>query len=203
MNTKNTVKDRIVQTDDKILGFRSLRNGWYFGEGVPPSEETVHRAIRLNHDMRQNGFNETDAFPGADGEICVTAYYGLIYLEFTLESDGLITYALEYGNTQIEFKENISFNDARSLIWSFWGEIWRSFGLSNASNMIKKDIASTISLSSYLMTEVEYPYLTETAPYKQVQVSAPMFKDFTAKYQDIRSYFGSLTQDHYQMVASS
>ena len=202
MNTKNRLKNRIAQTEDKILGFRSLPSGWYFGEGVPPSEDTVRKAMELNRDMGRNGFNRTDAFPGSDGEICVTAYYGSIYLEFTLEFDGLITYALEQGDAEIEYKENLSFNDARSLIWSIWGEIC-SLGLSTAITMTQRNVALTGSPSSYPVTAVESLLLMGTAPYKQVQVSAPTPKGFTAKYQEIRSSFGSLTPNYYRMATSS
>jgi hypothetical protein len=203
VNTKSMLKNRIAQTEDKILGFKSLPSGWYFGEGVPPSEDTVRKAIELNRDMSRNGFNKTDAFPGSSGEICVTGYYGSIYLEFTLEFDGLITYALEQDDAEIEYKENLSFDDARSLILSFWGEIWHSLGLSTAINMTERNIVLARSHLSHPVTEVESLLLMETAPYKQVQVSAPTPKGFTAKYQEILLSFGSLTQNYYRMATSS
>jgi hypothetical protein len=63
-------------TITKIDSFASLPAGWDYGEGVPASVNTVSLARDIFYELMQLGFTRTDAFPGADGGIQLTAYEG-------------------------------------------------------------------------------------------------------------------------------
>jgi hypothetical protein len=58
----------------KIDSFASLPVGWDYGQGVPASVNTVSLARALYYELTQLGFTRTEAFPGTDGGIQLTAY---------------------------------------------------------------------------------------------------------------------------------
>jgi hypothetical protein len=60
----------------KIGSFASLPVGWDYGNGVPASVSTVSLARDLYYELTQLGFTRTEAFPGTDGAIQLTAYEG-------------------------------------------------------------------------------------------------------------------------------
>jgi hypothetical protein len=60
----------------KIGSFASLPVGWDYGQGVPASVTTVSLARDLYYELTQLGFTRTEAFPGTDGAIQLTAYEG-------------------------------------------------------------------------------------------------------------------------------
>src|SRR5712692_6131611 len=105
--TKNLLMpdDRIRQMDKKIINFQTLKAGWHFGEGIPPGSDAIHKALKLNSSLSAVGFKKTNAFPGVNGEIQVTAYHQSIYLEMTIEPDGLITFVYEDGDQEVEYRQ--------------------------------------------------------------------------------------------------
>jgi hypothetical protein len=64
------------RTLTKIDSFASLPVGWDYGDGVPASVNTVSLARGIFYELTQLGFTRTEAFPGTDGGIQVTAYEG-------------------------------------------------------------------------------------------------------------------------------
>jgi hypothetical protein len=58
----------------KIVSFAGLPVGWDYGQGVPASANTVSLARNLYYELTQLGFTRTEAFPGTDGGIQLTAY---------------------------------------------------------------------------------------------------------------------------------
>src|SRR5580704_1477234 len=77
----------LSRTKDKIRSFRNLPQGWNYGRGGPAAEQTVQIAQDYLWMFMTLGFVETDAFPGVDGEIMVTAYLGRHCVEVTVEPD--------------------------------------------------------------------------------------------------------------------
>jgi len=113
-------------TEEKMLDFRELEPGWCYGEGQRPSSTILKYAFELYREARRYGFEETDAFPGVDGEIRFTIYQGQHYLEFTVEIDGSVSYCRENGETEVACVERLGVDDARDIIRRFWREIWKS-----------------------------------------------------------------------------
>lgn len=92
--------NRARQTAEKIRSFRELPTGWHYGNGNAPSDETIQKALTLNSELALSGFSKTNAFPGIEGEIQVTAYHGPLYLEFTIEPDKGITFIYEHNGEE-------------------------------------------------------------------------------------------------------
>jgi hypothetical protein len=75
------------KTAAKISSFAHLPRGWHYGKGVPAHPDTVRIATEYLLTLTALLFEETDAFPGADGEILVSAYRGKHCVEVTVETD--------------------------------------------------------------------------------------------------------------------
>lgn len=107
-------------TVEKIEGFSRLPAGWHFGEGGPPSAETIKLAIQFESLGRLMGFR-TDAFPGIDGGIIVAFYATNDHcLELTIHADGALSIAYEIGvgfnYIEEDLGENVSIEEIFSAL---------------------------------------------------------------------------------------
>jgi hypothetical protein len=113
MSTQLAAEHEVVtQTAEKIWSFRELPVGWHYGDGTPPANETVDSALRLNEEAAQAGFEKTNAFPGIEGEIQVTAWLGSLCLEFTIERDGRVTFVQEQDQQEITYESALTLDEA-------------------------------------------------------------------------------------------
>jgi len=92
----------------KIVGFQSLADGWHYGGGLAPSQGLVGRAIGMSNLLDSMGFTDTDAFPGADGEIMLAAYRERHCVEITLETDRTFRFSHQEGDVELVYKERLS-----------------------------------------------------------------------------------------------
>jgi hypothetical protein len=109
----------INEVEQKIQGFKGLKRGWHYGEGVSFEQSILDNAIALNRETISLGFLETDVFPGLNGEVVFTIYLDDHYLEFTLEPNGSITFCHEKGDKEISYQEGLSFQIAKERIRQF------------------------------------------------------------------------------------
>jgi hypothetical protein len=110
-------------TDDKIRSFGNLRQGWDYGEGGPIPERTRDLALAWNRLLQSQGFGETDAFPGSDGEIVVAAGNNIHYLEVIIEPDGSTSLAYDFQGKQAFYRPNMSAMEAVQMIIDLAGQI--------------------------------------------------------------------------------
>jgi len=105
-------------TTQKLLAFMDLEEGWHFGEGKKIARPSVYMGLQIHHMAIANGFQETDAFPGVDGEVCVTVYCGSDYYEITVETDGTITFIHEVGGKLKlkDYREGLSICEITEVI---------------------------------------------------------------------------------------
>lgn len=89
-------------TIEKINSYRSLPKGWHYGEGQAISNEVIECALSIQKGLKEQGLGFTDAFPGLNGEVRVTAYKDDFYLEFTVEEPDEIQFCLESNNIEKE-----------------------------------------------------------------------------------------------------
>lgn len=77
----------------KINEFGNLKQGWYHGEGIPPTKETIDRAKDIAALANEN-LLIVDSAPGVEGEIQLALYEKIRdndkFLEITIESNGPI-----------------------------------------------------------------------------------------------------------------
>ncbi len=203
MNNLTLMHSRITQTADKITSFKQLQAGWHFGSGVPPTEEAIAKALVLNAEAEKVGFIKTNAFAGIDGEIRVTAYHGPIYLELTIEPDGLITYVYELDNQEIAYEENLSFEGALAKLHAFWGALWVSSGLSTETTTTQTNSDSKVLLSGRPVTAAAYPSLTKSVFYKPARVFASISRDSTKMYREPLLSFGTYSPKSFLSSAGS
>ncbi len=120
-----TVADRARR---KVLEFASLSEGWCYGQGDRISEETVRTALVLTEYALTSGIGRTNAFPGLNGEITVVFYVEDDDFEFTIETDGRISFLHEHDGDTIE-EELLTLPAARQKIqgiarlapWTIYG----------------------------------------------------------------------------------
>jgi len=103
-------------TLEKILSFAHFKPGWSYGEGIGFAQNTLHKAIQLAKTAHTLGFQETDAFPGLNGEVMVTVYQGNEYWEFTLLPAETITFVYERDDKTVTYEEGLPFEFAVSLL---------------------------------------------------------------------------------------
>jgi hypothetical protein len=180
---------RFPQITKKVDSFSNLPDGWHYGQGVPPFAQVIDKAKKLNKLALSIGFKETNAFPGIEGEIQLTAYFRNLYLEFTISSDELITYVYECDNQEIEYKQ-ITYDEAITKIRSFRGIIWALSELLVRSTSIPKRSAFKALHLNHLAQMAGSQSSIKIVPSKLVETSVPIYKSFTPKSQETLQYFG-------------
>lgn len=112
-------KDSEVTTNStkkKILDFKNLEKGWCYGEGELFEDHVIRKSVELHKEAINQGFLETDAFPGTNGEIRITIYLDEDYFEFTLDSNEKLAFVHEKGNEEILSEESLSLEKAKKKI---------------------------------------------------------------------------------------
>jgi hypothetical protein len=182
------------KTNKNIFKFLKLQKGWRYGEGIPPSENTVSKAILINEVMKQAGYPKTNASPGVGGQIQVNGYYDNIHLEFDIDTDGSISLVVEENNEEIAEETDLSVGDAIAEINSR-GKQWISSNSSMTMISMPMKIDSTaqhltdqvtIEVSQSLMWTVLEPKVipsANTLPFTTLQNEEN--PSFTGKSQEI------------------
>lgn len=102
-----------------IRSFSELPAGWNFGEGNPPSEEIIKKAIQIYSLGKLSGFIG-NAFPVGDGEIEISFSYQDHFIDILITSQNILEYTYEIGTgdeyNEIEYIENISFEEFESKL---------------------------------------------------------------------------------------
>lgn len=115
------------RTIQKLREFRRLPDGWHYGSGGPISEITFENAKRVHECLFENGFTYTDAFPGAEGEVQLTAYQGAHFISIIIEPEGQMSFAHEENDIDVsEPEENISLSSVKQRITDASRAIWNS-----------------------------------------------------------------------------
>lgn len=127
------VSDLVSATSQKIASFRSLPLGWHYGQGGPLSDIVINEALQIDSYYRQLGFTTTDAFPGTNGELMITAYRGPHCIETVISRDMRYSVTHERDDTEISAILDTDHTAAKRTIKRIRGGIWRSLGSSDLS----------------------------------------------------------------------
>lgn len=144
-------------TDQKISDFLNLPQGWHYGEGNAPNENTVHDSLLINNQATLLGL-KTEAFPGINGEIQINCYSEDKTLEFTIESTGKILLVEEESGIEISSQEDLTIEGVLDFIRKEYGkEIWSLSELS--TECITVNTKSDLSVWRFRipLMEAEYP----------------------------------------------
>jgi len=124
---------------EKLKSFSGLRDGWHFGEGFSPTDDTIRMAA-VFIERASLALMKTDVFPGAYGEIQVSIYFKNYYLEFIIELSGNVTFVLERDDIELKYIEDLSFNSALEELSAFRKQLCNySSGLSTQITSINSD----------------------------------------------------------------
>ena len=113
-----------TSTSRKLDGFRTLADGWHYGNGGPIAEEQIREAKKMLQFMNMIGFTRTDAFASGDGEILLTAYHEKNYLGVVLEENQTFSFTHELDGQECYAAENVTVLEAKKLLLTVAGEVW-------------------------------------------------------------------------------
>jgi hypothetical protein len=143
----------ITETIQKVNEFAQLREGWHFGEGLPPSPERIDQAVNFLEYASFSDIDRVNAFPGIRGQLEITFYSEDRMLEITIESDDSITIAEDCDHEQVSFEENLSKSDAYQRLEEFNQNLWASSDHFIVSILIPN--ASAVSPAVHWISEAE------------------------------------------------
>lgn len=166
--TITTTAPDFTRTVKKLLSFQHLPQGWHYGAGGPIPRERLVPALKAYAQLLMWGLSRTDAFPGANGEVQVTAYYLDHSVAITAEVDGSFTVLHEHKGVERREAEHIDWTEAKAVLRAAAGEIWGSSGSSIQSTSTSTWTASGIWRSSARAAASQYsvrpaPSLKEVA----------------------------------------
>lgn len=141
-----------TRTLHKLDSFRNLPTGWSYGRGGPISEDVISDAKEIYESLVGLGLSRTNAFPGTDGEILVTAYHGSHYVSITIEKNHLFSYRHEQGDIDHSEHENVRREEVKSAIRMSARIIWPTFALFTRGGMTHLPADSTTWRSRILQT---------------------------------------------------
>jgi hypothetical protein len=121
-------------TASKIQSFHNLSVGWHYGTGGPINNKTINTALDLHWHLIIVGFINTNAFPGSNGEIQLTAYYNTPleqhYIGIMIEPTGDLGLVYEIsGRDGRQPIETTNVETIKAAVREIAGEIWSTFGI--------------------------------------------------------------------------
>ncbi len=166
-----------LDTKKVIEGFASLENGWHFGKGVAPSNNTISTAIELLRFSGDLGFTTTDAFPGVSGEINVVLHRFKNKIELIVAVDQTVSLYRELNHIEVAKAENLSVQNCKVALIGFAKEIFGwdwfiSLALFSLANTISAITDSHGELTS-MMVRASQSY-ANLARMKTVEISVSM-----------------------------
>lgn len=184
----------------KIQEFSTYTKGWDFGEGDSFSSRTIMRAFILNRCLLAFRTSETDAFPGSDGKIVVTAYADSWCWEFTVQENGTIGYIVEEDDNIVEEHEGLLFKEALLIIKTRPIErrnpIWSQYESLTKRNMTKEKKDSEVKPLNQLVMNLAFPVFPLST--QNVLRTPPIGSAHTSRStmlvpQEFQLSFGNLT----------
>lgn len=157
-------------TEKKIMDFKNLKRGWCYGEGELFEDHVIKKAVELHKEAITQGFLETDAFPGTNGEIRITIYLDEDYFEFTLDSNKKLAFVHEKGNEEILSEESLSLEEAKEKIRVIRKEkCIITYDLFMKNSMIQGLEDSKVWRSGTQAVTEEYPLSATSVYHNQIQ----------------------------------
>lgn len=117
-----------TRTQKKLVYFSTLPHGWHYGKGDAIANAVLDRANRVFRDFMFAGLTRTDAMPGADGEVLLTANHRGHYIGVTVETDGTYSIVHERNDEECCSLEHVNHRQLREQLHSVAREIWGTSG---------------------------------------------------------------------------
>jgi hypothetical protein len=194
----STPNQSASNTAKKLVAFKNLSDGWNYGRGRPIRNNVYKIATSLLLHINELAISKTDAFPGSDGDVCITAYQFTHYLEVTVEVDLTISVSHEVDDDEISSKEGLSLFEAKKELREAVGKIWASSDLFTQPTTIR---LGTDLITWHLRTPQTGPALPSSAwsvsigPEKKF---VTMFAHSTPEYLESPRFFGDSMNQIYR-----
>jgi hypothetical protein len=188
---------RFLTTMMKIQSFENLALGWNYGEGGPIDPSVIRGAISILLKFSLTGLTDTDAFPGINGEVMVTAYERDHYLEAIVESNGSISVTYDVNDVEKFSKERMEPEEALTKLQDLAGQIWNTsdFYIRTISTLTLDKTGSRVWPSETLLAEVEHPLSNALASRQPMSGFATTYDTITPHgLQANHPFFGNLTK---------
>jgi hypothetical protein len=188
-------------TENKINSFANLPDGWDYGDGGSIPKHTRDTAIAWDRLLQTQGFIETDAFPGADGEIVVAVGIGEHYFEVIIEPDDTISLAYDFRRKQVSYRPNMTSMEAVQAILELTGQICGVSGYYTQINTTKnRENLHVPRFATPRMTDVyrSWEWNVSTAAEDQFVPILGSFTKDTPELWESPPFFGSLNPIFYQ-----
>jgi hypothetical protein len=199
---------QINPTEEKLRRFSRLREGWSFGVGAAIDESTIDVAVTLLRVGLSTGVFESDVFPGLEGEIRITFYYGAASCDVTVESDLKVTVtAVDANGIDIFDLSDLTPEHAAVVVSTAISQIlygqrtWITLASSTPSITMYVDVASMTWASSqqnqitqfrYLKSDAQSMlqgvYVTTLPPLPNTVVSLKMIGDLSTGASPLKTY---------------
>lgn len=174
----------------KLGSFRHLPAGWHYGDGGPIEQRILDAAGDVLAKLALSGFEHTDTFPGACGEVMVTAYENDHYLEIIVETDCSFGLVYEVDGQEELAEERMSQEAAFKKIDEIVGVIWNTCVFYTPSISTLNKTASKAWLSGTPQTPAaaqwlrwtvltpvgdQFANMLDTSTHPQLRASHPFF----------------------------
>jgi hypothetical protein len=169
----------------KLCSFANLPIGWDYGSGGPISIREISRALNWEKCLRAQGFLDTDAFPGGDGEVVVSASLGDHYVEVIVEPDNTTSVAYDFQRKQIFYRLNLSFSEAMQVITEVAGRIWNASDYYINVNTIRNRGSSLDPHLGILRTTDFFQSLDQTVSTRPGRASVTTSEIFTSSTPEL------------------
>jgi hypothetical protein len=163
--------DAMSDTPEKIISFGELPAGWHYGNGGPIDDAVIDIALDLYWHLALNHFTHTDAFPGADGEIQLTAYHTAsdgtrYYIGIIIEPTGQLSLVYEIngrdGREPIDAADIDAIKTAvREIAGDIAGRRWSTSDIFTQKTLTTSAVASQRSPSRNQAWMVVHPLSNE------------------------------------------
>ena len=176
----------------KILQFQNLKPGWHLGIGVTPTPYAIQQAFGLHLELVSHGFVLTNAFPGPNGEVQVTAYQDDWFVEITVEpnSEKGITFVFEKADEELVYQEGLTVQAVKTFIKEAQHAIWPTSAslILFTSTLTEKN--SQVWPSKTPLTKAGYPFLKTNAQLTPARRFVPTSIGFMPDSRKFRRYTG-------------
>jgi hypothetical protein len=146
------------KTAENIISFSLLPDGWDYGEGGPIPQLTINNALAWERFFDLKGW-DTNAGPGTDGEIAVSAKLGSSRVEVVIEPKNTLTVAYDFKGTRVSYAPRISTQEAHKRILEIV-EPWNASDSSTQRNSTENQISGLTSRLGIHDRTDRYRFLT-------------------------------------------
>jgi hypothetical protein len=192
----------ILETLEKLNSFTELPRGWNFGSGEPIARNVKINCSNVILVTYGLGLNDTDVFPGTEGDVQLDVYKGDATLELIFNTDGTVSVSFDENDTHVCLSRAASIGEVYKYLKEFQNDQCRlSAYLTSHATMSPESGDLRASRSRHRATEVGSQSSIGSVPRSIVEQSALTSRSTTQARQALQSSFGRYRPTRFQTDA--